>query len=599
MFTLTVAVNVHHGRSNKRQRGTNYCNFCDATVQQLPRHLTRWHSELPEVSAVLYKSGKERKLGFLRLRNLGNFRHNISVLESGCGTLRVSKQSFGKNSKVAEDFLPCIHCFAFYCREQLWRHAVNCPFKEVNGSTVGSDGNVVGRVKYCAAGQLLLDGSLLKDNHTVVDPQFKAKVLERMRKDKVRKVCATDSVILGFGQVLFKRLGPQRALDVQQRMRQLGRLLQEINSVDGVSFQLTDVISGNNFDRVISGVHRVAGLTTHSTGRRIYKIPSLASKLGHSLKKCAEIKLGIGIRQGDATVQQQANAFLQLHGAEWQDNVSAACTVSFKLSNMNKAHELPKREDLDTLKQFQTSQMQTLVRELREQPEYESWRQLAEITLSRMTLFNKRRGGEAAQLLVAHYLERPDWQAKSNSEIVSSLMPIEKELLKRMDMVQIPGKRLNTVPILLTPDVKESMDVLLETRPVVGIPSTNPYFFPSFSTDGHLDPCQVIQRVARLAGVEKPETITTTNARKYVATMMQLFDLTNIELDWVSNHLGHSLNIHKFFYRQHTTAIEMGKVARLLLQVEEGQTADYSGKPLELITLEGTLFAHLNSFGAE
>jgi len=46
-----------------------------------------------------------------------------------------------------------------------------------------------------------------------------------------------------------------------------------------------------------------------------------------------------------------------------------------------------------------------LVRELREQPEYESRRQIAEITLSRMTLFNKRRGGEAAQLLVAHYLE--------------------------------------------------------------------------------------------------------------------------------------------------------------------------------------------------
>jgi len=69
--------------------------------------------------------------------------------------------------------------------------------------------------------------------------------------------------------------------------------------------------------------------------------------------------------------------------------------------------------------------------------------------------------------------------------------------------------------------------------------------------------------------------------------MMQLLDLTQNELDWVSKHLGHSLNIHKFHYRQHTSAIEMGKVSRLLLQVEEGQSADYSGKSLDQITLQG------------
>jgi len=156
-------------------------------------------------------------------------------------------------------------------------------------------------------------------------------------------------------------------------------------------------------------------------------------------------------------------------------------------------------------------------------------------------------------------------------------------------MIQIPGKRLNAVPILLTPDVKSAMDVLLKTRTDVDIPTTNPYFFPSYSKHGHLDLCQVIQKVVKSAGVQYPERITTTKLRKYVATMMQLLDLTHTELDWLSRHLGHTLNIHKSFYRQHTSAIEMGKVTRLLMQVENGQAADYSGKTLDQIDIEGIL----------
>jgi len=77
------------------------------------------------------------------------------------------------------------------------------------------------------------------------------------------------------------------------------------------------------------------------------------------------------------------------------------------------------------------------------------------------------------------------------------------------------------------------MDVLLEKRPA-DIPAENPYFFASYSVDGHLDPCQTVQKVVRRAGVQNPECITTTNLRKYVATMMQLLDLTQTELEWVS-----------------------------------------------------------------
>ena len=364
---------------------------------------------------MLCKRGLERNLGFMRLRNLGNYRHNISVLESGCGTLRVSKRS-GKKVRTAADYLPCVHCLAFLGRDQLWRHVQHCPFN--SSKVVTEETDAISRISCCAAAQVFLDGSLLNTNSANLDPDFKAAVLDNMHKDNVRAIAAGDALIANFGRVLFKRLGPQRALDVQQRMRQLARLLQAVNAGDGVTrlFTLDDVIDGSHFDAVVDAVNSVAVLTIHSSGRRMYGKPSLAAKLGHSLKKCAQLKLGMAIRKGDTACEQDANAFLFLHGSEWQDKVSSVCSASFKLAKVNKTQELPSRDDLDKVRNFQTSRIQTLSTELNESPQYGIWRQLAEVTLSRLTLFNKRRGGEAAQLLITQYIQRPNWQATCNPE---------------------------------------------------------------------------------------------------------------------------------------------------------------------------------------
>lgn len=588
---FSVIVSHKSSTSSKRHREGNYCTVCNTSMTQLPRHLERLHSELPEVAEILSKRGKERQLGLLKLRNMGNFKHNISVLESGSGVLRVSRRS-GKIPKSADDYLPCVHCFAFYCKDQLWRHVASCP---LNKNTLSEEKHVAEnhhRMTCCAAGQLLLEGSLIKKDSNVFDPEFKRAIIDKMHKDGIRLAAISDEIIVSFGQVLFKRLGPHRSVDIQQRMRQIARLLQTINASRNSSdaYKLADLLTGSKFDVIVAGVHQLAGLSVHSTGRRIYSRPSLACKLGHSLKKCAQMKVGIGIKDGDVMMQKDASDFLFLHNADWQDNVSTVCTASFKLSKVNRVTELPEREDLDKLKEYQNKEMKLCMEKMKECPNYETWRHLSEITLSRVTLFNKRRGGEAAQLLVSQYVNRPNWQEQANSEVVLSLKPVERELLKRMDMVQIPGKRLNNVPLLLTAEVKAAMDILVKNRSAVGIPDSNLYFFPSYSKHGHLDPCQVIKRVVKLAGVKHPGRITTTKLRKYIATMMQLFDLTQTEFDWVSNHLGHSLNIHKLYYRQHTAAIEMGKVGRLLLQVEEGQSCDYNGRTLEDIALDGNIF---------
>ena len=49
-------------------------------------------------------------------------------------------------------------------------------------------------------------------------------------------------------------------------------------------------------------------------------------------------------------------------------------------------------------------------------------------------------------------------------------------------------------------------------------------------------------------------------------------NLNDIEMEWLTNHLGHSVKIHKDFYRYQSPAIELGRVAKLLIAVDEGKT---------------------------
>ena len=65
------------------------------------------------------------------------------------------------------------------------------------------------------------------------------------------------------------------------------------------------------------------------------------------------------------------------------------------------------------------------------QPQLDDWSLLAQFTLTRLVIFNKRRGGEASKLALKVYQERLDWSKANSSEITKSLNKFEKELSRR------------------------------------------------------------------------------------------------------------------------------------------------------------------------
>ena len=65
--------------------------------------------------------------------------------------------------------------------------------------------------------------------------------------------------------------------------------------------------------------------------------------------------------------------------------------------------------------------------------------------------------------------------------------------------------------------------------------------------------------------------------------------MTQGELKWLANHMGHDVNIHENVYRLHDSTIELAKVSRLLMAVDSGRMQEFSGKTLDQIQLTGFL----------
>lgn len=179
----------------------------------------------------------------LRIVYHGIFNHNVAVLKEKAGVFYVARSS--DKSHYVEDYLPCCHCQQFIIKRELYRHCRRCKLRSDDQPR-----------HYAADGRLILDGALLANRS--VPKSFTSQVLTRMRDDTLTKVVKNDISIMKFGASLLRKLGPKRANDIAQRMRQLARLnvkLAEMSKGKNVWCIVLDAfLSGARFDRLIDAL---------------------------------------------------------------------------------------------------------------------------------------------------------------------------------------------------------------------------------------------------------------------------------------------------------------------------------------------------------
>nr|XP_055062225.1 uncharacterized protein LOC129445121 isoform X2 [Misgurnus anguillicaudatus] len=549
---------------NKKQ----YCLYCSKPYAKMARHLEFVHRNEVEVAkAVAFpKRSKERRVQLNLLRKKGNFAHNTDVVRKGEGEMIACYRP--KKCKNPKEFIHCIHCQGLYNKLSLWKHIKNCPLKPKDDEAQGRK-----RVRSLCA--------LKTPVGLEVSKGFK-KVLSLMNYDEVSRVIHSDRCIMQLGEHMFNRMGSDVTKHdyIRQKMREVGRLLLEARRITPLK-TMEDFMIPANFKHVISAVKVVFGFDEEKNS---YRIPSLALKLGHSLKKICSIVESNAMMYGDHERAECARDFRKVHQARWNEYISAGAITTLKEAKWNAPQIIPFTQDVKVLHAHLEKKRDKFLSKLKNCPSADSYAALAKVTLSQVILFNRRREGEVSRMLLSAFQSRDS--SELHEDIAICLSEFERKLCKHFTRVEIRGKRGRKVPVLLKPSLVSAMELLVETREACGVPNENPFMFARSGAMSAYRGGECISKAARECGIKNPEALSSTRLRKHIATMSKILNLDENEADQLADFLGHDIRIHRQYYRLPEGTLQLAKMSKVLMAMEKGTLSSFKGKRLDDIEID-------------
>ncbi|XP_071834535.1 uncharacterized protein [Apostichopus japonicus] len=549
------------------------CFYCSKPQAQIQRHLREQHSQESEVQQILNETDKHGKYKHMTLlRNRGTHRHNCQVIREGKGMLIVAYRPTVDASPA--DYGPCDCCLGYYVRTDLWKHECKLRSKKPRRNTKPA-----------------LSCKLLLPNPHGVSAGLHS-VTQVMSNDQISLVAKDDPLIVDLGERHFLAQGHDADMHatIRSKMREAARLLVELRSLkEKPNASMEEFIDPRHFRCVVAAVQKVTGYDEIKQG---YKVPSLALKYGHSLKKMAVILTGTSSEIGDNDKYTRSKQFIERLDADWSVFVSSNALRTISQRKMNNRKLIPLTEDVAALTNMLKEEGRRCVHILLQYSEeptdekVEAWRELNELTLTLLMLFNRRRQGEISKMKIKE-VDKIDTMQK-DSNVVKALSNLEQRLCKVLSRVEIVGKKGRLVPVLMTYEMREWITLLLEGRQDLGaVHEENEFVFARsfYGSKGHLRACDSLRKYSQLCGAKYPETLTGTQLRKQLATLSQLLCLKENEMDMVANFLGHDLKIHREYYRLPMEIMQVAKVSKLLLAMEKGGSALAQGQSLDDIPI--------------
>lgn len=172
---------------------------------------------------------------------------------------------------------------------------------------------------------------------------------------------------------------------------------------------------------------------------------------------------------------------------------------------------------------------------------------LCECIMALTLLVNRKRIGEIQFLKLQTYLT--DKVASQPEEILESLTETEKMLAKHFKRVITGGKGSRAVAILFPKNIQIFINFMLSVRSKF-VSAFNEYLFANPKTEnGCLSGYHVLKKLADQSGVTNKELFTSTRMRKQIATVLQVMNLNETDMEQFANFMGHTPKTHKEYYR--------------------------------------------------
>lgn len=548
------------------------CPYCFELYAKLTRHLQTMHCDKPAVEAAMQLplKSKARRQAFINIAAEGNFAY--SSLNMKRGVKEIIPRKRGKDGEIeASKYISCSFCKGLFSKQSVWRHKQTCSKRDQP-----PDDNTSGLNRFAL---------IMWPISEKCTEAFKETVLPRMRNDETGMAIMKDDLIIEFGCQLINTTGSSKeALYVIQKMRELARFFIVLNKNHPEITCLADAVKPQKFFDCVAAAQELCG---YNEQKGEFGIPSLALKIGHLLKKIAVIVATNAAVSGNEEIEKAATRFSTLCEARWTKSISTMALRTLRRRRWNKPLLLPLAEDTCAMTNFLKETTAKALAALAKCPTRNDWNMLCQASLVQLTLFNRRRGGEAECMLVADYEKRT--KGNTSTDVEKALSPFERHLCKNLSHVTIRGKRDKAVPVLFTSEMENNINFLIKYRSDCYVSEENPYVFARASRtlkEPYRTADCIRSIAAMIPSLKQSLALTTTRLRKHVAIMSQVIDLKDNELDLLASFMGHDVRVHRQFYRLPQTEQYIAKVGRLLLAMEKGVLNEFAGQTLENVNVD-------------
>lgn len=544
-----------------------FCYYCESYVLHFPRHISRNHRSEIEVQKILSLPplSEDRKRLLFALRKKGNY------LMSNTVTKPVRKGGLTTN------YLPCSFCLGFYSSKSLWRHRKQCSENPNKGQTTGNSKS--------EAQNLLL-------RHLRIDPHLKSDVFPRMRGDNISLLAKKDPLICAYASRYLKIHRERHFITVATRkMRELAKLLNEIMKIKSSITDLFGALKPENYDLLVSATKAVA---KYDVENQVFKSPTYALNMGTTLKQCCDIALMHTLKKSEcfqtvrsASTEAELKTLSDVIKANWKFDISSQASTDLQINKLNKVSIVPLASDLKLLKEYLVSKAKTAFAKLQEcHTDIQAYVTLLETVYCRLVLLNRRRPGELQRLSLQMYISASKIEnSQGYQEFSEALSETEKILTKSFKRIVIRGKRGRGVPVLFNKEIQEQLDLLIKYRSDI-IQKNNIYLFCNPNSSEPIVGYKVLRKYALLCGSQNPDALTSTRLRKHLATLTQLFNMNENDMEQLASFMGHTLGIHRSSYRLPDDVYQTAKISKLLVLMEKGEAGQFKGKSLDDINLD-------------
>ena len=236
---------------------------------------------------------------------------------------------------------------------------------------------------------------------------------------------------------------------------------------------------------------------------------------------------------------------------------------------------LPLEEDIECLRDFILRTIRNLTIDPFLLMDSSVFIELRDCVCARLTLFNARRGGEPARLLLTEWEDAENGAWLDQQRINAIEDPIEKVLINSMKITYQMGKgNFKLVPVLIPQDVQEAIKMIADctNRKAAEVSPVNKYLLPSTQgSDAHVSGWHVINGICQKIDLKSTETITATKQRHRVSTIFASLELPDKERQSFFDHMGHSADVNINIYQAPPAITEITKVGRYLSVIDGGK----------------------------